>query len=272
VTGISKLQIGNTTIQDTTFSILDATSARKKKELLDKICSVDYLQQHRDAIVRHQDGTGKWFLQDPKYHDWTSSSRGTLVCPGAPGAGKTIMAALIIEQKLRAVRFARQPVAFIYYNYKRQDQQTLRHTLETILRQVVDGLPTSPESVIELFSQTPSTDEIMDILLELLGDCEELTIVTDALDECHDSVRSGVLSWIANLQAIVPVRYLATTRDYYFNTSHSIFQDQPALEVKASEHDLELYTRFRARTLRAKVQPDLLEELIEGVVTAADGM
>jgi hypothetical protein len=96
--------------------------------------------------------------------------------------------------------------------------------------------------------------------------------VTDALDECHDSVRSDVLSWIAGTQAIVPIRYLATTRDRYIGTSHFIFQDQPVLEVKASRHDLELYTRFRARTLRAKTQPDLLEELIGGVVTAADGM
>jgi hypothetical protein len=96
--------------------------------------------------------------------------------------------------------------------------------------------------------------------------------VTDALDECRDSVRSDVLSWIADLQASVPVRYLATTRNYHSGASHSIFQDQPALEVKASQHDLELYTRSRARTLRAKVQPDLLEKLIEGVVTAADGM
>jgi Cdc6-like AAA superfamily ATPase len=272
VTGISKLQLGNATIQDTTVAILDATSSREKKELLNKICSVDYLQQHRDAIIRHQDGTGKWFLQDPKYHDWTSSSRGTLVCPGAPGAGKTIMAALIIEQHLRAAQSARRPVAFIYYSYKRQDQQTLRHTLETILRQVVDGLPTIPEPVAKVFSQTPSIDELKNTLRELLEDCEELTIVTDALDECRDNVRSDVLSWITDLQASVPVRYLATTRDYYSDTFHSIFQDQPALEVKASRHDLELYTRFRARTLRAKVQPDLLEELIEGVVTAADGM
>jgi superfamily II DNA or RNA helicase len=118
VTGISKLQIGNAIIQDTTVAILDANSAREKKELLDKICSLDYMQQHRDVIIRHQDGTGQWFLQDPKYQAWSGSSRGTLVCPGAPGAGKTIMAALIIEQKLREVRCAQQPVAFIYYNYK----------------------------------------------------------------------------------------------------------------------------------------------------------
>jgi hypothetical protein len=66
---VAKLQISNKIIQDKTFTILAATAASEKKELLDKICSVDYLRQHRDFIVRHQDGTGQWFLQDPKYHD-----------------------------------------------------------------------------------------------------------------------------------------------------------------------------------------------------------
>jgi hypothetical protein len=115
-------------------------------------------------------------------------------------------------------------------------------------------------------------EEIKVTLLGILAGYEGLTIVTDALDESHNRVRGDVLSWIADLQASVPVRYLATTLDGYISTSHLIFQDQPVLEVKASRHDLELYTRFRAENLRAKVQPDLLEELIEGVVTAADGM
>jgi DNA replication protein DnaC len=125
VAEVAKLQISNKIIQDRTFTILAATSASEKKELLDKICSVDYKQQHRDSIVRHQDGTGQWFLQDLKYHDWATPSRGTLACPGPPGAGKTIMAALVIEQCLRTAQATRRPVAFIYYSYKRQDQQTL---------------------------------------------------------------------------------------------------------------------------------------------------
>jgi hypothetical protein len=51
-----------------------------------------------------------------------------------------------------------------------------------------------------------------------------------------------------------------------------MFEGKPLLEIKASRHDLEVYTRSRAKTLRAKLQPDLLEDLVDGVVTAADGM
>jgi hypothetical protein len=230
------------------------------------------LQPHSDAIKRHHSGTGNWFLLDPIYQSWTKSSCGTLVCPGVPGAGKTIMAALIIEEHLRTARSPQHPIAFIYYSYRSRDQQTLRHTLETILRQIVTVLPEIPESVNRLFSYTPSTHEVRSILQGLLYNCQQLTIVIDALDECHDYTRTDVLSWIAELRLGVAVRFMATTRDFYANTSHDIFHDQPLLEFKASRYDLELYTRSRATNLRARIQPELVEDIVNGVVTAADGM
>jgi Cdc6-like AAA superfamily ATPase len=273
-TDIAKLQVSNETIEHNTTVILDEATARRKKALLDNICNVDYLQQHRDAISRHQHGTGDWFLDEDKYQTWTRSSCGTLVCPGVPGAGKTVMAALVIEKQLQATQTSRKPVVFIYYNYKSQDQQTLRHTLQTFLRQVVDFLPEMPK-LLDKFTDgkyTPRTEELESALNALLEPIKELTIITDALDECHDSTRGDVLSWIAHLQSNISVRYLATTRDFYPDVSHSMFEGKPLLEIKASRHDLEVYTRSRAKTLRAKPQPDLLEDLVDGVVTAADGM
>jgi len=270
--GIVDLKISNIIVQDNTTLILDQLSAQRKKELLNKICNVDYLQQHSDAIKRHHIGTGNWFLLEPVYQQWTKSSSGTLICPGAPGAGKTIMAALVIEELLRAAPCPQHPVTFIYYNYKSRDQQSLRHALETVLRQVVTVLPKIPDSVERLFSYTPSTHEIGSALRELLRDCQQLTIVIDALDECHDHIRADILSWIADLQSSLAVRFLATTRDFHANISHHIFHSQPLLEVKASRHDLELYTRSRATGLRAKAPSDLIEDLVNGVVTAADGM
>jgi hypothetical protein len=59
---------------------------------------------------------------------------------------------------------------------------------------------------------------------------------------------------------------------FHANTSHDIFHGQPLLEFKASRYDLELYTRSRTTNLRAKIQPDLVEAIVNGVVTAADGM
>jgi hypothetical protein len=167
---ISKLQVSNKAIEHNTAAILDEASARRKKELLTRICDVDYLQQHRDAIARHQHGTGDWFLDEDSYQTWAGSSCGTLVCPGVPGAGKTIMAALVIERQIRVAQTSKKPVVFIYFNYKRQDQQTLRHTLQTFLRQVVDYLPELPELLDDFMkpTYTPTTTELETVLDELL--------------------------------------------------------------------------------------------------------
>lgn len=272
--GITELRTSNKTLQENTNIILDETYVRQKKELLDKVCSVDYMQQHRDAISRHHHGTGQWFLDDPVYQKWDHSPSGTLTCPGAPGAGKTIMAALVIEKNLRTYHSPKHPVVFIYYNYKSQDQQTLKHTLETILRQIIDVLPAIPASARTIYSNrnTPSTEEIKQVLKGLLESVGRLTVITDALDECQDYARHDVLSLFVELQTLVGLRYMATTRDMRVDTSHEIFEGQPVLKISATRRDLEEYTRSRAKLLRAKLEPDLLEQLVAGVVTAAEGM
>lgn len=145
-------------------------------------------------------------MQSAEYRNWSRSSQSTLVWSGVPGAGKTIIAALVIKEHLLAARSPQKPFVFIYYNYKRQSQQTFRHTLETILHQIVDGFLQVPESMERLFNTIPSSKEIKTAIQELLEACERLTIVTDALDECHDETRIELFSWIMDLQAVLPIR------------------------------------------------------------------
>jgi hypothetical protein len=103
-TSITDLKTDTTAILDTTSEIKhdtrtlrDDAALRLKHELLQWICPVDYHVQHRDFSDRHQPGTGQWFLQDIKFQEWNRSKDGTLFCPGIPGAGKTIMASVVID-------------------------------------------------------------------------------------------------------------------------------------------------------------------------------
>lgn len=182
------------------------------------------------------------------------------------------MAALVVEQLLRETHSAQRPVVFVYYNYKRQDEQTLLHTMQAFLRQVVSILPGLLKSVEELYSQSPSMGEIKKILLEILSHEKKLTIVVDALDECREQTRFDVLGFIEELQPEIDVSLLATSRDFHAAASNTIFSGQPSLEIKASQEDLKPYVKERAKGLRARVSSDLRELLIQGVVTAADGM
>lgn len=183
-----------------------------------------------------------------------------------------MMAAFVVEQLLRETHTAKRPVVFVYYNYKRQDEQTLFHTMQAFLRQVVSILPGLPKPVEELYTHTPSVEEIKKILLEVLSHDKKLTIVVDALDECREQTRFDLLDFIEELQTEIDVSLLATSRDFHAAACNQIFSAQPSLEIKASQEDLETYVKERAKSLRARISSDLQQQVVQGVVTAASGM
>jgi Cdc6-like AAA superfamily ATPase len=267
-------------IKNDTTALRDETAVQHKKDLLKWICPVDYYEQHRDFIARHQTGTGQWFLQDRKFQEWLWSDNATLLCPGIPGAGKTIMAALVIDHLLRSQHVADGPVMFIYCNYQRQSEQSAKHMLSSILRQIIDMQPGVPKLVQDFYTShtakrtTPSPDEIEQVLGAASKGLQGLTIIVDALDECETRARQEFLSAVETLSRQCAVRLLATSRPLPTIQSHPTFLGKPTLAVKASDEDLEKYIRSRASELHFRVvsKTDLLEDLVTSTVHATGGM
>jgi hypothetical protein len=286
-TGVAELKVNTSTIMDATSEIKSDTTAlrddtyvRHKLNLMRWICPVDYHVQHQDFIDRHQTGTGQWFLRDTKFQAWAQSKDATLFCPGIPGAGKTIMAALVINYLLRSQHVPEEPVVFIYCNYKRQSEQSAKHMISSILRQIVDIHPGVPKPVQDFYishnkkKTTPSSDKIRQIIEAVSRDLHRLTIVVDALDECETRARQGFLSAVQTLRGQCGIRLLATSRFLPTIESHSAFLGKPKLEVRASDEDLESYIRSRAGELYGRVvsKPDLPENLVSSTVVATEGM
>jgi Cdc6-like AAA superfamily ATPase len=272
----------NTTssIRSDTTALRDETAVRHKHDLTKWICPADYHVQHQDFIDRHQTGTGQWFLQDTKFQKWDRSKDATLFCPGIPGAGKTIMAALVIDHLLRSQHVADEPVTFIYCNYQRQSEQSAKHMLSSILRQIIDIQPGVPKLVQDFYTShttkrtTPSLDEIKQVIEAVSKDLQGLTIIVDALDECETRTRQELLSAVGTLRRQYELRLLATSRPLPLVQSHPTFLGKATLEVKASDEDLEKYIRSRASELHFRVmsKPDLLEDLVTSTIRATGGM
>ena len=66
----------------------------ERKVILDWLSPNDYASQHRDVINRRQAGTGQWLLESAEYKTRLQLAKGTLFCPGIPGAGKTTLTAI----------------------------------------------------------------------------------------------------------------------------------------------------------------------------------
>jgi Cdc6-like AAA superfamily ATPase len=99
------------------------------------------------------------------------TSKQTLFCPGIPGAGKTILTSVVVEElSTRFYNDSRIVVAYIYCNFKRQIEQTLENLLASLLKQLAQSRPSLPESIKSLHDRCrakkarPSVDDISSVL------------------------------------------------------------------------------------------------------------
>ncbi|RYO97164.1 hypothetical protein DL764_007368 [Monosporascus ibericus] len=137
---ISELVLASVSRIEGNVETLGSKMNRKEDlEVLDWITPVDYGPQQSDFLRRRQPGTGQWLLDSEEYQNWLNASKQTLFCPGIPGAGKTILASIIIDDLWN--RFHENTtvgIAYLYCNFRRKDEQTVE-AVRTALKTLITG-------------------------------------------------------------------------------------------------------------------------------------
>ncbi|KAH6603497.1 ankyrin repeat [Trichoderma cornu-damae] len=289
---------GERTVKDilSQESVLDSVSAtgvsvsqikanldkKEDLEVLDWITKVEYGPQHSDLLRRRQPGTGRWLLDSAEYNAWLATEKQTLFCPGIPGAGKTILTSIVIDHL--EGKFQSDPttrIAYIYCNYRRQEEQGIENLLASLLKQLSRGRASLPDCVKEMYSQNndkrtrPSLSEILTALHSVAVMYSRVFIIVDALDECQASngCRQRFLTELFNLQEKCGANCFATSR--FIPEIIACFKTTSALlEIRASKEDLERYIRSRIEQLPSFIQErqDLQAEITTVVSEAVDGM
>ncbi|KAF2453530.1 hypothetical protein BDY21DRAFT_424471, partial [Lineolata rhizophorae] len=253
----------------------DSTSHRS---LLEWISPADYPAQQSDIINRRQQGTGQWFLDAPEVATWLREAKRTLFCPGIPGAGKTMVAAIAVDQLLKSVQNSSVGVAYVYCNYKAQEEQDASSLLAAILKQLVQAQPSTSEPVERLHKKystqgtKPSLDEVFGALRDVLTHYSAVHIVIDALDECRDNDRDQFLAKLRDLQAGRDLRLMVTSR--FITEIEDGFREALRLEVRASNEDVKRFVAGQICRLPRCIRRDpALQDMVqEKVAEAADGM
>jgi hypothetical protein len=251
---------------------------QRHRLIMDWLSSADFPAQQSDFIARRQEETGLWFLNSPKFTDWVSGTSQTLFCPGIPGAGKTMMAAIAVDHLQKTVQTADVGVAYIYCNYKRQADQTTSSLLAAMLKQLVQDQPSIAKPLSSLYDHhevrrtRPSVEETLIALQSVLADYSRTYVVIDALDEYVHDHRRELLSKLRDLQSKTGLRLMATSR--FIPDIVEDFNGLPQLEVRADDMDVKRYVAGQTDRLPRCVQrDDNLQELVQNkIVEAVDGM
>lgn len=268
------------TIQDVVPRIKWSEDREVRGRICTRISTIDFSGLQDDTFRRRQDGTGLWFLGASKFQNWVHTARQTLFCPGMKGAGKTIIAATVIDY-LSKIRTDNVGLAYVFYQYKSPKEridQSMLIMLSAILKQLTYKVKDLPESIYQIFFKLskndgrPTTDEIFDALKSVSSCYSHVYIVVDALDVCDKNDRFRLISKLRELQIASDIRFLITSRNIH-KISH-LFKNNPNIEVRANEDDIKLYITSQMDSLAYCIQNDktLQTDVLNKVAEAAGGM
>ncbi|KAK4216221.1 ankyrin repeat-containing domain protein [Rhypophila decipiens] len=249
-------------------------NAEHRKSILEWLTPLDYSSQQSDYINQREPGTGEWLLESPEYEEWLSGTgKRTLFCPGIPGARKTILTSVTIDQ-LNTIfgNNKRVAVVFIYCNFRRQDQQSARDLLSSLLRQIAqrdDSLPAVSEA-LELLNDRymqrrtrPSVDVLSKLLHSVVPAYSRVFLIVDALDECPSTGGSraqfgsellALGKAFATVNLLVTSRWIPDIRDIF------VSEETAQVEIRARTEDVRkfLLAQLHLDSLVGKKSPKAL--------------
>ncbi|CAN9456830.1 unnamed protein product [Alternaria alternata] len=204
---------------------------------------------------------------------------------GIPGAGKTILSSLIIQECLKQATDDRA-VAFFYCDYKNTRSQDVVQILSSLASQ----LARQHESCFQLIKdfdnglrpqhqlrRSPEVGELVDLLRKMSNYFEDVRLIVDGLDECNEQAGevASTLRSLGDGHAVISMCFLSRDElDIRTELEAPMFEH---IEIAAHTEDIDHYVRaeiedrLKKKKLRLK-SSDLKDEIVRQLVTRAKGM
>ncbi|KAH6903055.1 hypothetical protein BKA70DRAFT_1155716 [Coprinopsis sp. MPI-PUGE-AT-0042] len=154
-------------------------------------------------------GTGMWLVKGDKFRVWLEPNGDIKIFwgSGIPGAGKTLLASIVIEylEALYPGPDAKICICYVYFRYSDHSEMTVRTILETFVMQTLERHPGCMSLVEQTYARhlrertEPSEAQLL-ALLRQLADCMFCTFyILDALDEAPTKIQLAILKTLDSL-------------------------------------------------------------------------
>ncbi|KAH9898943.1 ankyrin repeat-containing domain protein [Xylariomycetidae sp. FL2044] len=254
-------------------------AGEERRRILDWISPTDYTSEQNDFLSRRQPGTGQWLLDSTEYQTWLQTNGSTLYCHGMPGAGKTMLSSIVIDDL--STRFHSNisvGIAYIFFNFRRQEEQRAESLMAPLLKQLAQRLFPLPKPLYDLYNDhvpkgtRPQDYKIDDCLSAVAAQCSCAFLILDALDECRTSDDSLIrfLGQVFRLQKNCHINILATSRP--IPNIMNKFQGNPSLEIRATDEDVKKYLKGRISQSESRVLQEHEGEIVRRITETVDGM
>ena len=255
------------------------------QRVLDSFGTIDpYRNLNMSRKLRHP-STGLWFTESTEFQHWLNTDNARLWLYGIPGAGKTILASLVIDEVLQKTspNFA---VAYFFCDYKDSATQQPYKILSCLVQQIAKQGEQSfakAESFYKTYSENRrhpiefDPEDLCRLILEMATNYKYTMVIIDGLDECGTNAGhvAELLASLNNNEWDANLKTLFLSRDE-LDIRESL-EGYHGFSIAAKNSDLSLYVgaeienRTRKKKLNIK-SPELRELVRKRLVEGAEGM
>lgn len=253
---------------------------QERNELLQWLSPLNFAPQQSDLSNRRQKETGSWLLGSHEFQEWVSKEGKTLVCQGMPGAGKTMLASLVIDRLQQIPGEENVVTAYIYCDYKRQDEQTPINLTASVTKQLLQHQDLIPENILKMYQHhqkmetRPTFEEVLEMTGSSMARLSRVYVILDALDELGNAgqVRQTLIGCLRPLQDLHHFNLMTTSR--YIPSLALDFHHPLCMDVRASPEDIRRYVEGHTSDLPKCVRENLglQEDIATAIVESVEGM
>ncbi|KAJ5619424.1 hypothetical protein N7510_003408 [Penicillium lagena] len=274
------------TIKTDTITMTEQAQAMNTSEraqaMQEWMSPLEFKLKQQTLLSKRQLGSGKWFLESPEYLNWfDNSGSNVLWCSGIPGSGKTILSSIIVEDlQKRLKRHSLSAVGYAYCDYNDREVQSIENIIGSLWRQIVHLDQHGVSNLQDLYNRCmiedrgarPTLRELSGALRDEVNRHVSVFLVIDALDECSEGVRAGLLHEFSQLPETAHI--LITSRSKHVPPE---LRNATSLDIKAHEDDITNYVVDRVQTAKrlsawVKGKVSLVKQIVTSVLKHAKDM